>query len=228
MKNNLILDKILLIGDSITQMGCNPDINGWVAAVENAWIRKLEVMNRGLSGYNTKWWLPILEDILEIAQHPRGCEISLATLFLGANDVAQNDTQYVPLEAYEKNLEIMVTQISRHCKRIVVVCPPPVDEAKWPDRQLVRAKEYRNAAIAVAKRFSASQVQVLDTWTAFLGPNLAVDQETLDTLLSDGLHLSSKGNGVLYEKFYALVLKQWPELTPESMAMIPKDWKEYT
>ena len=226
MNKDLILDKILLIGDSITQMGCNPELIGWASSLENAYIRKLEVMNRGLSGYNTKWWLPLLDDILEIALHPRGCKIELATLFLGANDVAKNDTQYVPLEEYSKNLEIMVSKMSKHCKRIVVICPPPVDEAKWPDRAYARVKEYRNAAFAVAKSFPARQVQVLDTWTAFLGPDLDRNQEKLDGLLSDGLHLSSRGNVILYEALFALVLKQWPELTPENLAMIPKDWKD--
>jgi lysophospholipase L1-like esterase len=191
--DNLVLDRILLVGDSITQLGCNPELNGWTAAMENAWIRRLEVMNRGFSGYTTKWWLSLIDRILHNAQQPE-CKIALATVFLGANDAAFNETQYVPFEDYIENIKYLVKELQKCCKRIILICPPPVDTEKWPDREYTRVKSYRDGCISFAK---STGIPVIDTWTVFLGPELIKDQSKLDGLLCDGLHLSFKGNTLL-------------------------------
>ena len=54
-----VMDTILLFGDSITQWGWQPQ--GFAQRLANAYTRKLDVINRGLSGYNTDWAIPIFE-----------------------------------------------------------------------------------------------------------------------------------------------------------------------
>lgn len=98
-----------------------------------------------------------------------------------------------------------------------------MDSLKWPDREYDRVKQYRDTVIEVGKKFN---VQVLDTWTIYLGPSLTKDQSLLNKYLSDGLHLSKEGNEVLYYNLYKLILDRWPEMNPESMKMIPPDWKD--
>lgn len=44
------LDQIVLFGDSITQQSFHPGFHGWGAVLANAYVRKLEVVNRGFSG----------------------------------------------------------------------------------------------------------------------------------------------------------------------------------
>ncbi|OMJ08795.1 Isoamyl acetate-hydrolyzing esterase 1-like protein, partial [Smittium culicis] len=47
-------DVIVAFGDSITQRGQDPKMKGWVSQLINRYIRKLDVLNRGFAGYNTK------------------------------------------------------------------------------------------------------------------------------------------------------------------------------
>ncbi len=44
------LDQIILFGDSITQKSFDPFLNGWGAFLADAYMRKLDVINRGMSG----------------------------------------------------------------------------------------------------------------------------------------------------------------------------------
>ena len=59
--------KLILIGDSITEQGSS-HAQGWVASLAIRYNRRLDVINRGLNGYNSQWGLAalplILEDIL--------------------------------------------------------------------------------------------------------------------------------------------------------------------
>jgi lysophospholipase L1-like esterase len=110
-------------------------------------------------------------------------------------------------------------QVSR-C--VVVIAPPPVDEARWDNRTLARAGEYGEAARKVAAAAAADAsvpgpdggpptpvlfVSALDLFTAtaaagsYDGPAppgpLAPGAPSWHALLSDGLHLSPAGNQVL-------------------------------
>jgi len=59
--------KLILIGDSITEQGSS-HAQGWITSLTIRYNRRLDVINRGLNGYNTQWGLAalplILEDIL--------------------------------------------------------------------------------------------------------------------------------------------------------------------
>lgn len=54
-----VLDTIVLFGDSITQGGWQP--HGFAQRLAYVYARKLDVTNRGLSGYNTEWAIPVFE-----------------------------------------------------------------------------------------------------------------------------------------------------------------------
>jgi lysophospholipase L1-like esterase len=47
---------VLLLGDSLTERGFDPD-GGWAAALAHALTRRADVANRGLSGWNSRWAL---------------------------------------------------------------------------------------------------------------------------------------------------------------------------
>ncbi|OLY77617.1 Isoamyl acetate-hydrolyzing esterase 1-like protein [Smittium mucronatum] len=131
-------DVILAFGDSITQFGQNPDLNGWVMQLTNRYMRKLDVINRGFSGYNTSNGKIVLSKILpesstesltekriqlpasgsfknrvkqEISAKT-GSTLRLVLIFLGANDAISTDSQqYVSLEDYKDNLKSMIDLI---------------------------------------------------------------------------------------------------------------------
>ncbi|KAG8917072.1 hypothetical protein FRC00_014068 [Tulasnella sp. 408] len=56
-----IVDQILLVGDSITQGAWEE--GGFAQRLAHVYARKLDVINRGLSGYNSEWAMPVFEQV---------------------------------------------------------------------------------------------------------------------------------------------------------------------
>jgi lysophospholipase L1-like esterase len=53
---------VLLFGDSLTERSLDPE-GGWGAVVAHHFARKVDVINRGFGGYNSRWALPVLEQV---------------------------------------------------------------------------------------------------------------------------------------------------------------------
>ena len=185
------------------------------------------VLNRGYSGYNTRWALPLLEKVFP----PGGAAPSLVTVFFGANDAALADQgsarQHVPLEDYTTNLRAIVAHIrAAGCDRIVLVTPPPVHEGQRLEWQRTR---YSDDATGVAERTDAAAAQYgvavqalaaelllpcLDVRAAML----AEGSEAWPPMLSDGLHLSESGSAFLFDKLIKLVNSHFADLCVTSCA----------
>lgn len=84
-------------------------------------MRKADVLNKGLSGYNTRWAKKVAKIIFTEEDFPR---LLLATVFFGtkefnfqlpgANDSSlesENPQQYVPIEEYSANLIEIIEHI---------------------------------------------------------------------------------------------------------------------
>ncbi|RLN63705.1 hypothetical protein BBJ29_005656 [Phytophthora kernoviae] len=56
---------LLLAGDSLTEKGTNPKSMGWVTQLQHDYTRSADVVHRGLSGYNTRWYLEYSMPIIE-------------------------------------------------------------------------------------------------------------------------------------------------------------------
>jgi lysophospholipase L1-like esterase len=54
----------VIFGDSISQHGFDPKNSGWVACLSNYWTRKVDVINRGFSGYNSRWGMHVIIRII--------------------------------------------------------------------------------------------------------------------------------------------------------------------
>ncbi len=71
--------------------------------LEEWWSRKVDIYNRGLSGYNTVWALPFYEDLL------KSTKPDLLTIFFGANDaVSESTAQHVEQDTYRLTLQKMI------------------------------------------------------------------------------------------------------------------------
>jgi len=246
-------DLIFLFGDSITQAGFSQDQGfGWVAALASDYVRKLNVVNAGLGGYNTRKGLYKLPILLPPPEHAR---IRILTIFFGANDSrlpnTSQPTQDVPIEEYKANLKSIVLHplVKAHGARIILITPPPIDErmCEHTDRTTKGIYEVRRTAestsrYAQAVRDVSKELNVvhLDIWSAFMkkagwkfGEPLmgskAVPQnfETgLPSLLSDGLHLTAKGNRLVYEELMRLLQDTWPDQTPEALPRTLPGWDD--
>ncbi|KAK9831127.1 hypothetical protein WJX74_004350 [Apatococcus lobatus] len=120
--------EFLLFGDSLTQRSFED--GGWGASLTHHYARKADIINRGLSGYNSRWAKYILPRVLELRSQPP----ALLTIWFGANDAVLPDRlknrQYVPVSEYKSTLEGMV-QVAKNVgvQNILLITPPPLDEA---------------------------------------------------------------------------------------------------
>ncbi|GAB5570068.1 isoamyl acetate-hydrolyzing esterase 1 homolog [Prionailurus iriomotensis] len=218
---SLYWPRVLLFGDSITQFSFQQ--GGWGASLADKLVRKCDVLNRGFSGYNTRWAKIILPRLIKKGT---GLDSPVAvTIFFGANDSAlkdENPKQHVPLDEYVANLKGMVrylksVDVPEH--RIVLISPPPLCEAAWEReclaqemgiaREVAGCKlnrlnlvvgEYAGACLQVARDCGTD---VLDLWTL-----MQKDGQDFSSFLSDGLHLSPEGNEFLFSHLWPLIEKK--------------------
>lgn len=142
--------KILLVGDSLTQQGCQR--GGWVSDLAERYVRRADVLNRGFSGYNTRWILACMDRVTEGID--RAC---FATVWLGANDAALADgpasSQHVPVKEYRRSLRDIVEHVRRVADHVILMTPPPVDDSVRADqmheRGLGRSPDRTDMATAV-------------------------------------------------------------------------------
>uniref|UniRef100_A0A8C3WLD1 1-alkyl-2-acetylglycerophosphocholine esterase n=1 Tax=Catagonus wagneri TaxID=51154 RepID=A0A8C3WLD1_9CETA len=149
---------------------------GWGASLADKLVRKCDVLNRGFSGYNTRWARVILPRL--IGKGSGRDSPAAVTIFFGANDSAlkeENPRQHVPLAEYEANLKSMVQylrSVDVPAARLILITPPPLCEAAWEQECLQQGcklnrlnlvvGEYARACLQVAQDCGTD---ALDLWT---------------------------------------------------------------
>ncbi|KNC98396.1 uncharacterized protein SPPG_06101 [Spizellomyces punctatus DAOM BR117] len=208
---------ITLLGDSLTQHAFP---KGWGTHLQTIYTRKADILNRGLSGYNSTWCTNLLPDILGSP--------TVLIIMLGTNDSvleSVNPTHHVPIEIYKSNLEVIVNFAQDGGVRVLVLTPPPVIISDWKkvreaqgrecDRSLEMVGLYRRACLDIMERLGVS---VLDTWQVFLGGN-EYSVEALDGVFSDGVHLAEKGHEMLGRAVVEKIQTVWKDLDPDEMPL---------
>ncbi|KAF8423673.1 GDSL Lipase/Acylhydrolase [Tirmania nivea] len=239
-------DKFLLFGDSITQGAFDQSSGfGFAAALQHDYVRKLDVINRGFSGYNTSHALRILPSIIQAPTHS---QIRLMTVFFGANDaVLEGLPQHVPLEEYRTNLHRIITHevLQGHNLKLILITPPPICEYKTQEhdhgngkthkqRMAARTKEYVDVALEVGKEASIPTVNLWNAFMAYagwsegellLGCKTQPRNERLGALLRDGLHFTSKGYEIMYKEVVKTIAQHYPELKADTLPLIFPAWE---
>lgn len=242
--NGYVQDVIMLLGDSLTQGASMP--NGLAQRLSYVYNRKLDVVNRGLSGYNTKWAIPVFQQCLvkRTGTHADQLfpKVQLLTIWFGANDSClEHSPQHVPLADFAENLDTLVQTVrapaSDHYApwtRVVLLTPPPVNThqrgadlaAREPPRALDRAfdvtREYAEAVRRVAQKH---RLPVVDVWT-ILWEACGQDEAKLDKYLSDGLHVNEEAYGLIYDGLMKVIAERWPEFLPEKLPMVFPPWDQ--
>ncbi|KAJ1725696.1 isoamyl acetate-hydrolyzing esterase [Coemansia erecta] len=130
-------DIVLTFGDSITQFGGNPAHNGWVNSLSHLFERRMDVLNRGFSGYNTNDARGVVHLVLPRTKSLPGAnpassaatattattnlsrpfpnfspKVQLLLIFFGANDaVLKPGYQHVPLDVFAANMRYLVSLV---------------------------------------------------------------------------------------------------------------------
>ncbi|KAH8703772.1 GDSL Lipase/Acylhydrolase family protein [Talaromyces proteolyticus] len=240
-------DQFILLGDSITQNASNHEGGfGFVPALAHDYARRLDVINRGFSGYNTANIRLIYPRFFP---PPHIARVRFLLLFFGANDsvIDRTSRHHVSVDEYKANLEYIITHPSTRQQNpnIIVVTPPPICEHQQKQldiqkgfpflrRRAENTKKYAEACLDVASRMNVVGV---DIWSAFmreagweqgraLKGSLEVQKnEVLQSLLYDGLHLSADGYRLLYREVRDVIHQSFPNQTPEKLPMVFAGWQ---
>lgn len=237
------MDSIFLLGDSLTQGGWEP--NGFAQKLAYVYARKLDVINRGLSGYNTTWAIPCFEQSLApSAAHDQHItsKIRMLLIWFGANDACiPPSPQHVPLEQFKANLSHIINLVKSPESKyyspqteILLLTPPPIDTiqrgadlgSRNPPLELDRifeiTKAYAEGVKEVAKAHSVHLVDVFDAvWDA-----AGHTEKGLSKYLGDGLHCTSAGYEIVYEEIIKVITKELPLLHYDKLQPVFRHWSE--
>lgn len=216
--------RFLLFGDSITEFSFNPNQFSVGAALTHAYARKLDVVQRGYSGYNSRWGLKILKEILN-----QESGIIVSTLFFGANDLCIGGHQRVPLEEFIWNTREMIKILHDKGIKPIVIGPGMIDRERWeasrPDEikaGYVRTNEdfqlYSDALVRLTEELHVPYINLNILFRSYKGD--------FRDLFADGLHFSGSGYKILFNELIAQIGKFYPDLLPENLPYHLPYWRD--
>ncbi|SCV04977.1 LANO_0G15786g1_1 [Lachancea nothofagi CBS 11611] len=227
--------KFVLFGDSITEFVFNTrmeegkgDQFSMGAALCNTYARKLDIVHRGFSGYNSRWALKLLPHILE---NEGSDDIAMCMVFFGSNDAASAGDQQVELPEFTENTKKLVHMLKAKGIKAILVGPALHDREHWAASRPVDAakdgifrcnennKRYSNAVQQVAKKAGVPFVDLMSAFASY-GDN------TWQELLCDGLHFTGKGYEVFYHALVEKIRQAYPELAPENVVYKLPNWRD--
>jgi lysophospholipase L1-like esterase len=219
--------KILLLGDSLTQLGWD----GWAGQLANVYQRRADVVNRGMAGYNTNWFLRYAKES-DVWQQDN---VKLITIFFGANDASDaklNPRHHVSIEDFKQNLETLIGLCEDNYGKdvgILIVTAPPVvhhkrlafqkerfgDKATGElERNMELSQQYAQAALDVAQKCNRPSVHL---W------KLMQESQDWESLFNDGLHFTSEGNQFVAKAVLEQIEASYPQLAVQACS-VTQQW----
>lgn len=229
---SLRYQKFLLFGDSIIEFAFNSRLEddkdkhfNFGASLVNAYTRKIDIVQRGLSGYNSRWALQVLPKILE---SERSEDIALSLVFFGTNDSAHHGAQQVELPEFKQNSTKIIQMLKEKGIKPILVGPALHDSEKWVARPTQNAAQrvkrsvenhnlYSDALQEIAATETVPFVNLFEAFTRVGGTEWR-------SLLSDGIHFSGKGYEVFYNELLTRIREAYPEMAPENIPNKFCDW----
>ncbi|SCU91185.1 LAME_0E11562g1_1 [Lachancea meyersii CBS 8951] len=231
---SLSYQKFLLFGDSITEFAFNtrPDEEAGDqfalgAALCRDYTRRLDIIQRGFSGYTSRWALHLLPKILE---NERSSEIVMSTIFFGTNDSASAGKQRVDLPEFTENITKMVHMLKERMIKPILIGPALHDRERWTalkpdqvDQGILRSNENNKKYSEALQRIAIEEeIPFVNLYEAFKTQGGDRWQE----LLCDGVHYSGKGYKVFYHELLKAIRSAFPELAPENIAYKLPGWRD--
>ncbi|KAJ3568880.1 hypothetical protein NP233_g5425 [Leucocoprinus birnbaumii] len=246
-------DAFMLFGDSITQGAWEPNLNALGQRLSHVYSRSLDILNRGLSGYNTEWALPVFEQSFP-KREEKGARVQLLTIWFGANDACiVPSPQHVPIERFKENVVRMVEMVKSPesdyyspWTRVILLTPPPVNthqrgadlQSRNPPLALDRLFETTEAYAEAVREIGVDQgVAVVDVWK-LLWDAAAHNEASLDRYLTDGLHLNGAGyerpkasaadssDQIVFNQLIETIRERYPEMHYENLRPTFPWWAE--
>jgi lysophospholipase L1-like esterase len=194
-------EKVLILGDSNTQYG----FANWLSLLADKLQRRCDVINRGFSGYTTRFIKLILPKIMsefEAQIH----SIRAIVILLGTNDSAINQIQHVDLDEFASNYQWIIDYLQSvgiTNDKIIIMTPQKIDDDKWseyrPDSthsdKYVKPYSFKCKAIA-----EANQIAYVDLYDR-------MEASTIDfrQYFHDGLHFSLLGGHFVMDNLWPVI-----------------------
>lgn len=221
--------KVILLGDSITQYSVDSTL-GLHPQLQRYYSRRLDVLNRGYSGYNSDHLVSILPKVLATERN-----IRLIIIFIGTNDatIMQDEMghiQAVPLAQYQKNLTLLVEMCTSKDIIPLLIGPALHDSSlsnNWGSTR--RNHEYSQVCRQVA---NTKNIAFIDLWDAFrkaggwTEAQVMEDLVLLGALLPDGIHFSDKGYAVMYDLLIPTIEKHYPQLLSSALDQMLANFRD--
>lgn len=217
--------KIVMLGDSITELALTMEGGSW-RKIAAKYPGQADVVNRGLSGYNTHSTLSAVKMFIKNQDTFDPSQKTLVIIMLGSNDSAfPGYAQYVSLENYKKNLISIVNAIKAvgDDYKFLILPPVPVCDKQFDEiwtehnRNNENTRQYYYAAKNVAEELKEQNVYFVDTWQ-----NEKTEWAQNDySMHTDGLHLTAKAYDVLVKYIMDVIYKNVPDFIPENIPGYP-------
>ncbi len=200
-------DRIVFLGDSITQGGVSP--KGYVTVIKKTLAEKykdlgIEVIGAGISGNK----VPDLQKRLEkdvLAKKP-----TLVVIYIGINDVwhgEKNPANGTSKEKFESGLKEIIGKIKEGGARVVVCTPSVIGEKKAGANSLdSRLDEYSEISRKVAMDTKSDLCDLRKAFLDHLAKHNESNKES-SILTSDRVHLNEAGNKFVAETILATIDK---------------------
>ena len=185
-------DRVVFLGDSITQAGAGP--HGYVTLVRESLAKgrpdlKVEIIGAGISGNK----VPDLEKRLDkdvLDKKP-----SLVVIYIGINDVwhSQNG-RGTPKDVYEAGLKSLIQRVHDGGARVLLCTPSVIGEKTDGSNKLDKMlDEYCGVSRSVAQETKTPLVDLRKAFLDHLKHHNSAQAEK-GILTTDGVHLNDAGN----------------------------------
>ncbi|KAH7203121.1 SGNH hydrolase-type esterase domain-containing protein [Fusarium redolens] len=217
--------QLLLFGDSITQ-----GASSLQSELARRYVRRLDVLNRGFGGYNTKSALTLLPSFFPAVAPSRTVpRVAAITVHFGANDsCSASEPQHCDLETFKSNIRRVLDWegVRLHRTKVLLVTPSPVEEYRLPHDGKGRAERVAMYAQAIRDIGKKENVPVVDLWTAMMrttgwkddgvdailpGSSSISPSMELGRLFYDGLHLNQEGYDIYTRELIRVLEAEIPE-----------------
>ncbi|CAL9728948.1 isoamyl acetate-hydrolyzing esterase [Monosporozyma unispora] len=221
--------KFLLFGDSITEFAFNPEHFAVGSALSNVYSRKLDILQRGYAGFNTRWAIPVLKNIID----QDGEDIVMGTIFFGSNDSVATGPQRVPLPEFVENTKKLIQIMKDANIKPIVVGPGLLNRDIWEvikkddiEKGWIRSNEaFKEYNHALKKLTYEVKVPYINLQECFLKVSRANNEEWQSYTI-DGLHFSGAGYKIYFDQLMKVIDTFYPEYSPSTLKTNLPNWRD--
>ncbi|GMM33477.1 hypothetical protein DASC09_008020 [Saccharomycopsis crataegensis] len=229
---NLAPGKFILFGDSITEFSWQslPDSTrtfSLMAAFGNHYVRKLDIVNRGYSGYTSDQGAIIFSKVVK--NEP---DIKLATVFYGTNDstYGKDAVLSVPLERFRSNIEAIIKLSAVHNVKLILIAPTFHDQnildRLFPEKSkldkhkdISHTSKYVNTLLELGEQYQLPVINLYEIFQKYEG-------DWSKDLLIDGLHFNGSGYKILHDQIIKVISEWYPELSADNLPTVLPDFSD--